>query len=729
MYQTRRKAGSGPGPAWVLSCVLAFGLQIGTGTVASAEPWLQASSSVSGATITVVLRNDSPAYLHTLDPNRWVLNNYVKVGTEVRPLWPGHDSRSSSEERPDLDGVMASVKWARIELGPDGLAPGTSVIVDIPRPAGLRGQVDVVVLARKRGSEWLTLRETVTTQILVPGDGWRLLAWAGFLGASLLFARRPLRPGFSQRQIAAHSSLVIMLAAIAIARLDELHYREFPHSDGVNYAVVARSVAEGSGLVSPVVQPGLIGLARTDERGQAFVIQAPGWPLVLAQAFRLFGATPRVETMTGYLFVALAALGAFWLAALSTQSLWAGYMGAAFDLSGPWVFGTAVSGGNAPLQSLLILALFLLLFRRPTPSTMAVAGLISGLGLVVRETMLFAIAGFLIAAWWHDRNRAHRVLGGPAILAFSLLLMAPWLVDRERRARVAPGGAFPTVTATLLYGTSQMDSRWYWRESIDWSALRPVEYLVAHPRELISKIRGQVFGVFLHDILPKVFSFSPMLLPLAWPFFIARERRAAGLAVMISLGLFVIGGSLSFLHPAYVLCFLPALAGLVAASLDGILRRLGTATQPRRAGLVAAAGYALLPLVVNLEAIGKAGAVDVGEYPFGPSAVQRLCAFTTSETPAGSVIAIAHHPASLVAWYVRRSFLQYDPAADTRIGPTPMWGRILARIPVDYILLTSFMEKGDEPLPDGFFLRATLNESGIRAWLYERSNRAVPAGR
>lgn len=199
MHQGMRTPDRGRGPVRAVSSISVFSALVVVGTVASAEPWLRASSSVSETAITVVLRNNSSSHLHALDPKRWGLNNYVKVGTEVRPLWAAHDPGSSSEERPDLDGVMAYIEWARIELGPDGLAPGASVSVNIPRPGSLHGQVDVVVLARKRGSDWLTLRETVATQTVVSGDGWRVLAGAGLLVAGLIFARWTRRPRLSRQ--------------------------------------------------------------------------------------------------------------------------------------------------------------------------------------------------------------------------------------------------------------------------------------------------------------------------------------------------------------------------------------------------------------------------------------------------------------------------------------------------------------------------------------------------
>lgn len=697
---------------------------------AEVGPWLALSVTTHEETLIVTLQNRSTSYLHGIEPGRWGLNNYLKVGTEVRPLSAGRLGPTYTEGRPDLDGAMSAVAWALIEVGPDGIAPGARVSLTIPRPLTRRGQVDLVVLARKKGDKWITLRETVATEVLIPGDTGRALAWLGILLASLFFARRPRRPDFGVREAVSHSIGVLLATGLAIAYLDGLHYRELPHSDGANYAVVARSVAEGRGLISPIIQPGLIGLARTDGREQAFIIQAPGWPLVLGQVFRLAGATPRNEAVTGYVLLGLATVGVFWLAALSAGSAWAGYLAAAVTLSAPPVFASAVAGSNAPLQSLLIVSLFLLLFRRPTTFTMAMAGLLSGLGLVVRETMLFAIAAFVIAAWWYGRDRIPHGAQTRAIAVFLLFLAGPLLVDRARRVEASTGEAFPTVSATLLYGTSQTDARWYWRDAAPWTGVGPLTYLANHPGELAQKVRNQFVNTFLLGTLPNLVSFTPMLLPVIWPLAVARERRAATAAAVLATLLLALGGSVAYLHRSYFNAFFPVLAAGIAASLDGILRRVPSSSRSGRAMLLAAAAYGLLPVIVNGETVSRPGAVDVGEYFDNPTALRHLCDFVNRETREDGLIAIAHHPAPRLAWYVRRSFLQYDPGPDLRIGPTPMWASILRRRPVDYILLTSYMDRGDEALPPGFVLRATLSESGIKAWLYERAleSRALKAG-
>lgn len=710
------------GSAWgLVARTLAISAMIAAGSeTAAAEAWLRATASIEADSITVTLTNDSSRPLHGLDNNRWGRNNFVKVGLGVRPLGtpPGPPLL---ESRPDLDGQMVRVKWTKIDVGPDGLPPGAATTVRLPYAALTRGHVDLVVLGRKQGHDWLTLREPLLTQLWIEGDAWRTLAGGFTLAVGWFCTRRPKKAVFGSRAVLLHTICVSLGAVALIVQLDAIHYREFPHSDGANYAVIARSVSEGRGLVSPIIQPGLTHLARTEANQQAFIIQAPGWPLLLAQSFRLWGASPRVSAVTGYALVAATTVLVFWLGALSARGAWAGYLSAGLSLSGPWVFGPAVTGSNAPLQSLMISALFLLLFRPPTVGTMALAGLISGVGLVVRETMLFAVAAFLLAAWWYHGDRARVRTQGRALAAFLIVLAIPWLADRSRRAAVSSAAPFPTVTATLLYGTAQTDTRWYWREGAAWTRVHPIAYLAAHPDELLSKVRSQFRETFLRDTVPKLFSFAPLLLPFLWPALIAREHRAAATATTLSLLLLTVGGCVAFLHPSYFHAFLPAMAASVAGGIDGLLRRIPSHKGVRPVLLLAVAYYALLPLSVNLEAIGRPGSLELGDYVDNPTTYRQLGEFVARETPEGALIAVAHHPAPRLAWYVRRSFLQYDPNAELRIGPTAMWESILRRTPADYILLTSFMDRGDEPLPEGFELRATISESGLKAWLFARS--------
>jgi len=84
-----------------------------------------------------------------------------------------------------------------------------------------------------------------------------------------------------------HSFLVLALMAAAYVVYARAYFVGIRSSDGANYATVGRNHAEGRGLVSSVIQPGLIGIAPTDRHGQAFLIQAPFWPLVIPFAFKV----------------------------------------------------------------------------------------------------------------------------------------------------------------------------------------------------------------------------------------------------------------------------------------------------------------------------------------------------------------------------------------------------------------------------------------------------------
>src|SRR2546428_566432 len=104
-----------------------------------------------------------------------------------------------------------------------------------------------------------------------------------------------------------HCIAVFLLEATFLGISHVLFFHGLESSDGLNYAVVARNVAEGHGLSSSVIQPGLMTIVPSTRAGQPFIIQEPLWPLVLGAWFRLVGASVMaIEVLSGLLFVGIA---------------------------------------------------------------------------------------------------------------------------------------------------------------------------------------------------------------------------------------------------------------------------------------------------------------------------------------------------------------------------------------------------------------------------------------
>jgi 4-amino-4-deoxy-L-arabinose transferase-like glycosyltransferase len=717
--------------------------------LAAPERWLAVEVvSREGDFVRLRLTNLSTRPLHPLAAKSWGYGNYIKVGFEAAPFPRVLRDGRWTDVRPDLDLGFSGVTWTALDalvaeaapggrMGPAhsrGLDPGTSVEVEVPfPPPTVRGNVELVVLGR-RAAEWLTYRQTVGTRVFLPGDAWAaalrglLVAMMGVL--AYRGQRRMRDPSgastSSRRFVLLHSTIVLVTASVALLFLHSLHYRELPYTDGVNYAVLARSHMEGHGLRSPVIFPGFMTLVPTSREGQVFVMQAPLWPLLLAYAFRLFGATALVVSVTGYALAALTALVVWWIALLASGRPGVGYLAVALLLSHPTYFAAISNGSTVPLQALLVSGLVLLMWAPVRVGTAIAAGLLAGLGMVARENTVFIVLGLL--SCWRPAMTALVREGARRRLAVALLAglscaAVPLAIEGARKAEALGGGGHPVLRATMLYGTPGFDSHWYWLYDYPLLRTSPAAYFRENPRALWDKMGDQIGRVFLKSTLPSLLTPSPWFVPvvLPWLLLTPASRRAAW-AVLLSLALQVAAASVSFLHPSYFVVFVPPLCALVAASIGALSERLLRSRGVlRRLGLGAVLAYALMPFLLNVSPMARAGGVTMGDIEFDPRATERLFEFVRAHTPPDSVIAFGHIPAPLLAWKTHRTVVSYDPAPYSRPANTEMWRRLDRQLPLDFILLSSFTDVDSSNLLEGFELVATDQTRWLHAWLFARA--------
>jgi 4-amino-4-deoxy-L-arabinose transferase-like glycosyltransferase len=733
-----------PSQTWIFA-FLVWGW---TSSALSAPPerWL-AVEVVSQQSDSVRLRltNLSDRPLHPLGAKSWGFANYIKVGFEAAPFPRVLRDGRWTDERPDLDFGLDAVAWAPLDAltaepakGPlpsRDLDPGTTVEVDVAfPPPSVRGNVELVVLAR-RGTQWLTYRQTVGTRLLLPGD-----ARAGALRALLLAMigllayrgqrRTPEGSGaatLARRVALVHSMVVLLVASVVLLFLHVLHYTELPYTDGVNYAVLARSHMEGHGLRSPVIFPGFMTLVPTSREGQVFVMQAPLWPLLLAYVFRLFGATALAVSVTGYALAAVTALAVWWIAFLASCRSGVAYLAVALLLTHPTYYAAISNGSTVPLQGALVSGLVLLMWAPVRLWSAIAAGILAGLGMVTRENTVFVVFG-LTLCWWRAlaamaRTETRRRLG-VLLLAGLVCAAVPLTIEGARKSEALGGAGHPVVRATMLYGTPDFDSHWYWLYDYPLLGTSPAAYFREHPRALWNKMGDQIGSAFLSKTLPSLLTPSPWFVPVVLPWLLCTpQARRAGWSVLLALALQVVGASVSFLHPSYFVAFVPPLCALVAASIGGLSeRRLRSRGVLRRLGLAAVLGYALTPLLLNISPMTEAGGVTMGDIQFDPRATERLFEFVREHTPPDSVIAFGHIPAPLLAWKTHRTVVSYDPAPYSRPGNTEMWRRLDHQLPLDFILLSSFTDANTSDVLEGFDLVATDQTRWLRAWLFGRAD-------
>ena len=706
------------------------------GAAAEDAHWLDVDV-VSRSHDGVVLRiaNHSARPLHWLPPRGWGSSNYIKIGFEMAPFPRVLARARFTDVRPDLDLGLATVTWALPTLGEDGFPPGSVVDVPVPfPPPSARGNVELVVLAR-HGAQWLTRRQTVGTRWLLPGDAETSLPRGLLLALMGVLAYRSVRRAPREEAVrlpstaaaVGHSAAVLLAAAVILLVLHQIHYRELPYTDGASYATLARSYAEGHGLVSPLVFPAFVTLVPTTREGQVFVMQAPLWPLLLGEVFRLFGASAMAVAVTGYALGGLTALGVWWIAMLASGRPGIAYLAVALLLSVPTYYAAISNGSTVPLQAALVTGLVLLMWAPLRLWSAVAAGVLTGLGLVARENTVF-VAIALAVCWSPEALAALRRTESRRRMAVALLVglacaAVPVAMEGARKAEALGGVGHPVVRATLLYGTGVVDPRWFWMYDYQPLKVSPLAFFRAHPALLWTKMRHQIAGVFLARTVGSLLTLSPWFVPIVLPWLLpSRARRAAG-AFLLAMALQVIVGSASFLHPSYFTMFVPALCALVAASIGTLGERLFGARAPgRRAVLVGVLAYALAPLFINMSPMLEAGGVPMGDLQFDPRATERLFAFVREQTPPGAVIAFGHIPAPLLAWHTRRTVVSYDPAPDTRPSSSEMWRSLDRRLPLDYILLSSFTDADTSNVLEGFHLLATDETRWVKIWLFGRES-------
>lgn len=499
-------------------------------------------------------------------------------------------------------------------------------------------------------------------------------------------------------------------------------------SDGANYAVVARNFSEGRGLTSSVIQPGLVGVVPTSKEGQASVIQAPLWPLLVAGGFWLAGPREGVFLLlSGVLFVIV--LTQTWrMGHLLTGSVFGAWLAWGLAAFNPFVIGSAIAGTAAMLQASLVSAGLLLAATGALSGIGALKmGAILGLACVTRENSVFVLAPVAII-WAHRLREAGYARGRlvARLLGLSVIVLitvaAPVAIEAYRKASVIGRFDAPVLRLTFLYHASVADQGWYFIYDHPMLKINPVAYFVSHPDELLKKIWFQLRVPFAKETLPALLCFVPWFVPvLSPPHMRTGLPRVFGTGVIAALGLQVLLGSTSFLNFTYFYAFLPAICACVAASVFALCQTIasGSTRGWRRSAMVAAALYGAAPLLINVTLLAAGRRPGTGDYHLSRSDERALSGFIRANTPRDAVLSASH--SALLAWDTRHTIFQYSGHPLYVVQDSPMWRALDERVRIDYILLNSLAsETPEQPLLPGFKQVARLQNNDLRAWLFTR---------
>ncbi|HEX6512649.1 MAG TPA: hypothetical protein VF157_10145, partial [Chloroflexota bacterium] len=526
----------------------------------------------------------------------------------------------------------------------------------------------------------------------------------------------------SSRSLLLHSAVVVVFTALLLAVYHVMYFQGIRSSDGANYATIARNIAEGKGLISSVIQPGLMTVVPSTRDGQAFVIQAPLWPIVLGYWFKLFGvSTLALEALAGLLFT-IGVVECWWLGYLLSKRVAAAYVAVALLASNPLIIGHIMAGSNVVLQGAIIGALFILMYCRLRWWTVLLSGILLGLGSVTRENTAFLGAGLALCwllqlrkkrpgKYWLPAPRA-LATGAVCVVIVALLAWVPVSIEASRKAHAIGRADAPVMRLTALYETPAIDTGWYFIYDSPALQVNPVDYFREHPDQLLKKVIFQIRVAFIQQTVPALLSYTPLFIPVLLPWSLRSIRaRAIGYALLLVLAIQVVVSSLSILNYIYFIAFLPVICALVAASVAALVA--GAFAGFRKGWMwplrIVLAAYGLLPIVVNAYHMGRGEPVLTGDYQtfLTPDQEARLTNFIRSNTTSGSTIVMAFSP--LMAWDTERTIIQYTSAPRYRPGPGEMWQRIDQQVPIDHVLFTSLIfEDESAPMLPGFHLESTL---------------------
>jgi hypothetical protein len=531
-------------------------------------------------------------------------------------------------------------------------------------------------------------------------------------------------------------SLVIVLFAVGLLSLCRgIYFDGLKASDGVSYATTARNYSEGHGLLSSVILPGLIDVVSTERSGQPFVLQAPLWPILLGEWFKIFGSSIEMMHVFSGLLCVIAAVESWWLGYFMSRRIAVGYIAALLFMSNAWCVSSAQQGLNAPLQCAITGAIFLSLFWRPTIGIVIGTGILVGLATLTRENGIFCMAAVAIC-WFAafkaktGANSLREFLSDKTQVFYLVLALATALaiagglafLESARKADVIGRWDAPTLRLTFLYETSADSKSWLYQFQPEVFKIDPTQFFLHHPKELVQKMYHMIKVGFVQQTLPTWISQAGFLLPVVFPWFFRETKgRWVAFGLLLTISCQLLFGSMSFLHFTYFLTYLPVLCPVIATTAFELWRKVNwpkwTYMAPLSAGL---AVYALLPIPYNYVSL-LSGRADLGGDFRNLSVSQERKLFEFVERNTSETEIVAMYPHTLVSWYTHRTTMLYGGAPEFRISDSDMWKQIDARVGIDAIVLTSLLnENPSMKLPAGFELACSLNEPEIQAWLFRR---------
>ena len=223
-----------------------------------------------------------------------------------------------------------------------------------------------------------------------------------------LARNKKTKDDYSSTGLRAVDLIAALAAAVIAAVVWYLYYEQYfiglTLNDGMDYAGIARNVAEGEGFISQYVTP--LGMAHHGVP-QPDMWRAPHWPLALAGFQKIFGFIDEASALgSGFFFVAAAPLVFLLARQLFNHAVAAGSV--FLYISSPQLLYYSISGMTESMAVFFMVLLFLMLLSPATNNRAGdlALGVVSGLFYLARYNALLFLPFIVLFRVWQGKKPA-----------------------------------------------------------------------------------------------------------------------------------------------------------------------------------------------------------------------------------------------------------------------------------------------------------------------------------
>ena len=278
----------------------------------------------------------------------------------------------------------------------------------------------------------------------------------------------------------------VLVLVVFVAKFDHL-----ADVNAVDYAQIARNVAQGKGFTTSAITPLALALAKDKTQDIPDISRPPLWVSTLALAMRMGGANDRVVVFVSVFFLLLTLVLVYLLGRMLFDD-GVGVYAVAITAVSTGLMVQAMTGLETTFLAFLITVLFglLLLHNRhegPTPRYWSLlSGVLLGLCFLTRFECL-AIVPAVLLYWLFAGKRLRWMHMGLTVVAF-LVVALPWVIRTDLIAGrlTASTQSYELVMQTIAYPGQTL-----YRQFVDVPSL-PLSVVVDHPLQMLKKFNEGV---------------------------------------------------------------------------------------------------------------------------------------------------------------------------------------------------------------------------------------------